>query len=86
MKSLHMAEKKLEILGELSGILETDEIDLVILNSEPLPLAMKILQSKKVIVDKEPFTRHRFESLVMRKYFNFSIKEAAILEKRYLSG
>jgi hypothetical protein len=76
----------LAILGRLIDILQTDEIDLVVLNAVNLPLVINVLKSKKIIVDKEPFTRHIFESLSMRKYFDFSIKEAAILQRRYLHG
>jgi len=79
-------EKKLEILGKLIEILQTDEIDLVILNRASLPLRMKILENKKVIVDNDPFLRHSYESLTMREYFDFSKKEMAILERRYLHG
>ena len=79
-------EKKMEILGKLIELLETDEIDLVILNSAPLTLRMKILESKKVIVDNAPFLRHNYESLTMRKYFDFSIIEMAILERRFFHG
>ena len=82
----HNAKNKLELLGGLIDVLETDEIDLVILNTAHLPLLMNILRNKKVIVDKEPFARQIFESLTMRKYFDFSIKEAAILQRRYLNG
>src|SRR5512139_1872774 len=45
-----MYEKRMEILGTLMNLLETDEIDLVILNEAPLTLKMKILESKTVIV------------------------------------
>jgi predicted nucleotidyltransferase len=79
-------EKKMEILGALIDILQTDEIDLVILNSAPLPLRMRILENKKVVVDREPFLRHRYESLTMREYFDFSILEGQILSRRFLSG
>ncbi len=79
-------EKKLEILGKLIDLLETDEIDLVILNEAPLTIKMKILENKKVIVDNIPFLRHQYESLTMRKYFDFSTKELAILERRFLRG
>ena len=82
----NIAENKMDILGRLIDILETDEIDLVVLNTADLPLLMNILKNKKVLVDSKPFTRHIFESLAMRKYFDFSIKEAAILQRRYLSG
>jgi len=81
-----MHEKTMEILGMLMNLLETDEIDLVILNGAPLTLRMKILESKTVIVDHSPFVRHRFESLVMREYFDFSLVEKSIVERRFLSG
>ena len=79
-------EKKMEILGTLIDILQTDEIDLVVLNSAPLPLRMRILENKKVIADREPSVRHHYESLTMREYFDFSIKEKDILYRRFLSG
>jgi len=79
-------EKKMEILGALIDILQTDEIDLVVLNNAPLPLRRRILESKRVVVDRDPFLRHRYESLTMREYFDFSIKEREILNRRFLSG
>ena len=79
-------EKKMEILGALIDILQTDEIDLVVLNNAPLPLRRRILESKKVVVDREPFLRHHYESLTMREYFDFSILEEQILNRRFLSG
>jgi predicted nucleotidyltransferase len=82
----NVADRKIEILGRLIDILETDEIDLVVLNTADLPLVMGILKNKKLIVDKDPFARHLFESLVMRKYFDFSINESAQLKRRYLHG
>ncbi len=79
-------EKRMEILGNLINLLETDEIDLVVLNEAPLTLKMKVLESKTVVVDHSPPLRHRFESLVMREYFDFSVVERAILKRRFLSG
>ena len=77
---------KLDILGNLMEILQTDEIDLVVLNTAELPLQMNVLKAKKVIVDKDPFARHKFESLTMRKFFDFSMIESAIFHRRYLNG
>jgi predicted nucleotidyltransferase len=77
---------KLDILGNLMEILQTDEIDLVVLNTAELPLQMNVLKTKKVIVNKDPFARHKFESLTMRKFFDFSMIESAILHRRYLNG
>jgi len=74
---------KLEILDCLVEILETDEIDLVILNTASLPLQARIIRYKKTLVDKDPFLRHRFESLILRQYADFSIKEMRIFERRY---
>ena len=81
-----IADKKMEILGKLMELLETHEIDLVILNAAPLTLRMKILEKKRVIVDNVPFLRHNYESLTMREYFDFSIIEMAILERRFVNG
>ena len=85
-RNVNIADTKLDILGGLMDILRTDEIDLVILNTANLPLVINILRNKKIVVDKAPFSRHVFESIMMRKYFDFSIKEAAILKRRYLYG
>ena len=83
---IDVAETKLEILGRLADILQTDEIDLVVLNTANLPLINNILKNHKLVVDKKPFDRHLFESLAMRKYFDFSIKESTMLKRRYLNG
>ena len=82
--NLHVKEDKLDILGNLMNILQTDEIDLVILNTAGLPMIISVLKNKRIIVDKDPFARHIFESLSMRKYFDFSIKESEIFKRRYL--
>ena len=82
----NIAEEKLDILGNLMAILQTDEIDLVVLNTAELPLVMNILKTKKILVDKAPHERHIFESLMMRKYFDFSVKESSLLRRRYLHG
>jgi hypothetical protein len=73
-------------LGKLADILGTDEIDVVVLNTASLPLVMNVLKKNRVLVDKQPYKRHAYESLVMRKYFDFSIKESALLRRRYLDG
>jgi uncharacterized protein len=85
-QGVNVIEDKLAILEKIIDILQTDEVDLVILNAANLPLVNNVLKNKKIIVDKEPFARHIFESLAMRKYFDFSVKEAAILQRRYMHG
>jgi uncharacterized protein len=80
------AEDKLAILGELADHLETDDIDLVVLNSAPLTLQARVVRDRQVLVDRQPYVRHAFESLVMRKYFDFSIFETSILNRRFSLG
>jgi len=70
-----IAQEKLEMLGKMNELLKTDEVDMVILNTAPLPLAARIIKHKIILVDKMPFVRHKFESLVIRKYFDFSRKD-----------
>lgn len=77
---------RLEILGALMDIFQTDEIDLVVLNSAPISLRGRILKDRWTIADRNPFLRHRYESLTMREFFDFSVRERAILEGRYLHG
>ncbi len=81
-----IVQEKLEILGKLNDLLKTDEVDLVVLNTAPLPLAARIIKNKIILLDKMPFTRHVFESLIIREYFDFSRKEMDIFEGRYKLG
>lgn len=76
----------LKLFSEVTDILGTDEVDLVILNDASTSLAGRILQDKKILVDKKPFLRHDYESLALRKFFDFSIKERDILQRRYGIG
>jgi len=85
-EDVNPAAMKMEILADLMDLLQTDEIDLVVLNTAPLPLKMRILRKKKTIADRVPFARHMYESLTMRSYFDFSKKEMDILERRFLNG
>ena len=79
-------ESKLDILLTLGNVLGTDEIDLVVLNTAPTSLTGRILAGKKILVDKNPFLRHDYESLELRKFFDFSIIEKRHLKRRYGIG
>jgi predicted nucleotidyltransferase len=76
-------EKRLEILGILIDALKSDRIDLVILNTAPLPLQFRVLKNNQLLVDNAPFIRHAFESKTIAMYLDFSIFEARILERRF---
>jgi len=78
--------KKLDLLSDLIDNLGTDEIDLVLLNTAPLPLKARVIRNNEILVDRKPYLRHTFESLVLREYFDFSVLEEAILKRRFSIG
>jgi len=81
-----LAEFKMQFFDKLTDALGTSEIDLIILNTAPVSLAGRILQKKIVLSDKEPFRRHVYESLTLREYFDFRVKEEAFFNRRYGIG
>jgi len=85
-RGTNFTKEKMSILQNLIDLLGTEEIDLVLLNTAPLTLKARIVENKKILVDKEPFLRHSFESLVLREYFDFSKKEEEIFKRRFLIG
>lgn len=80
------SQKRMEILGHLTDILHTDHLDLVILNTASESLKARVVKDRAILADNTPFMRHRFESLTMRAYMDFSKMENRILERRYLRG
>jgi len=76
----------LSLFSKISRILGTDEIDLVVLNSAPISFAGRILQQRRILMDKDPFLRHRYESRILREFFDFTVKEREILHRRYAIG
>jgi len=76
----------LSLFSKISQILLTDEIDLVVLNTVPISFAGRILQKRKILIDKDPFLRHQYESRILREFFDFSIREKEILHRRYGLG
>jgi len=76
-------EAKLDLLGMIVDAIGTDEVDLVILNDAPVSLTGRILKTRRILLDKQPFLRHDYESLTLRKFFDFSRKEREILIRRF---
>lgn len=79
-------EARLEAIGAVTAHLGTDEVDLIVLNTAPIALTGRILQSRRVIYDRDPFRRHRFESLVLRQFLDFRIFEHRLLARRHAGG
>jgi predicted nucleotidyltransferase len=74
---------RFNLIGKLIETLRTDDIDLVILNTAPLTLTARIIRNKEILVDKSSLVRHSFESLILRQYYDFSLKENHLLERRF---
>ena len=85
-EAVNPVQARLALIGAVTKHLATDEIDLVVLNRAPTALLGRILQSRRVIADKDAFLRHRFESLALRKFLDFRIFERRVLDARFASG
>jgi hypothetical protein len=77
------AEYRLDLFSRLSDSLETAELDLVVLNAAPISLAGRILMHKLVLVDKRPGRRCAYESLTLREFYDYRIKEEAYFKVRF---
>jgi predicted nucleotidyltransferase len=77
---------KLDLFDKLTDVLGTGELDLVILNTTPVSLSGRILMDRQILVDKDPFRRHLYESVTLREFFDFRMKEDAIFTARYGVG
>jgi hypothetical protein len=77
---------RLEMIRVVTGHLGTDAVDVVVLNRAPTALAGRVLQSRRVIVDHDPFLRHRFESLALRSFLDFRLFEQRLLDRRFARG
>jgi predicted nucleotidyltransferase len=84
--ALDPIQARLDLIGVVTKHLGTDEVDLVILNHAPTALRGRIVQSRRVIVDKDPFLRHRFESHALRTFLDFRIFERRLLDARFTRG
>lgn len=66
--------------------LATDAVDVVLLNTAPLSVSGRVLGSRRVIAERDPYARHAYESLTLRKFHDFRIREHRILAERAAHG
>jgi predicted nucleotidyltransferase len=66
--------------------LATDAVDVVLLNAVPLSVSGRVLASRRVILDRDPHARHAYESLTLRKFHDFRVRERRILAARGRHG
>ena len=79
-------DMRLTLMGRLSARLGTDAVDLVVLNDAPLALTGRIVESRRVVLDRAPAVRQAFESLTARMFNDFRIRERRLLAARYSRG
>lgn len=63
-------DKKLKLLEDLSKILVTDEIDLVILNDVPVSLAIEVLRTGRLILSINEEERLNYEVGIIKEYLD----------------
>jgi hypothetical protein len=77
---------QLDVIRAVTRCLSTDAVDVVVLNTAPIALAGRILTTRRVLLDRAPFARHRYESLTARMFQDFRIRERRLLALRYARG
>lgn len=77
---------RLDVAGAVASHLGTDAVDVVLLNTAPISLAGRVLLTRRVLLDRVPFARHRYESIVARMFQDFRIREHRLLAQRYGHG
>ncbi|AKB30414.1 nucleotidyltransferase [Methanosarcina siciliae T4/M] len=60
---------QLELISELTGLLKTNNIDLVLLNDSPLLLTYNIIRNGIILKADEPL-RVKFETKIMSRYLD----------------
>jgi predicted nucleotidyltransferase len=60
---------QLELISELTGLLKTNNVDLVVLNDSPLLLTYNIIRNGVILKSDEPL-RIKFETKIMSRYLD----------------
>lgn len=75
-------ERRLEMIAELSDLLGTDAVDLVILNRAPPLLVHRVITRGKLVYARDDIKRARFEARAIQEYLD--LKPLYELENRYM--
>ncbi len=60
---------QLDLISKLTGLLNTNNVDLVVLNNSPLLLAYNIIRDG-IILKSDEFLRVKFETKIMSRYLD----------------
>lgn len=61
---------KLSLIGALCGLLESDDIDVVVLNEAPILLKHRILRDRKILFCRSHLKRIRSEASILIQYLD----------------
>ncbi|MFQ6130352.1 MAG: nucleotidyltransferase domain-containing protein [Candidatus Hadarchaeaceae archaeon] len=61
---------QLRLMGELASVLQTNRVDLIVMNEAPLPLQFEIIKSNRPILTRPEFDRVEFEHAIMSRYLD----------------
>jgi predicted nucleotidyltransferase len=70
-KKTNYFEKKMELIEKATKILDTDEVDLIVLNEAPLSLAFQVIKTKRLLFSKDEERRIEFETKIIDLYCDF---------------
>lgn len=76
---------ELNMMGEITSVLQTDEVSLVILNNAPLAIAYGVIRDAKVLYSRNENKRLDFEEQITKKYFDFEYY-LDIYDREFISG
>ena len=79
-------ETRLALTDLVSRHVGSDRVDVVVLNPAPIALAGRVVESRRVILDRDPFARHRYESSIIRQFADFRLVERRHFARRYGHG
>lgn len=62
--------KELELIGNISNVLQTDDFDLIILNNSPLYIQYEVFSNGKIFYETDREYRCDYQATTFQKYFD----------------
>ena len=76
----HYFDKQLDLMEKAAQVLRTDEVDLVILNQAPAPLAYRVIRERNVLFCRDERERILFETKAIDRYLDEKPMRALIYQ------
>ena len=78
-------DRRLSLAEALSTRARAGDVEVVVLNDAPLPLAGRIVRDRTVLYSRDEPARVRYESLTLRMFFDFEIHARPLALERLRS-